>query len=56
SSIAERYDVVISALYGGESSVFADVEVTYEDGRKGQISGNLEIRDVQTLEPRRKAA
>ncbi len=56
SSIAERYDVVTSALYGGESSVFADVEVTYEDGRKGQISGNLEIRDVQTSEPRRKAA
>jgi long-chain acyl-CoA synthetase len=50
--IAERYATLIDALYGGAGSVLAEVEVTYEDGRKGKISGNLEIRDVKTF-PRR---
>jgi len=56
SNVAERYQTVIEALYGGKDSVFAEVEVTYEDGRKGQISGNLEIRDVATFESQKKAA
>ncbi|MGR3717347.1 MAG: AMP-binding protein [Thermohalobaculum sp.] len=47
--IAERYAALIEALYGGAGSVLAEVEVTYEDGRKGKISGNLEIRDVPTF-------
>ncbi len=47
--IAERYATLIEALYGGAGSVLAEVEVTYEDGRKGKISGNLEIRDVKTF-------
>jgi long-chain acyl-CoA synthetase len=47
--IAERYATLIDALYGGAGSVLAEVEVTYEDGRKGKISGNLEIRDVKTF-------
>jgi long-chain acyl-CoA synthetase len=50
--IAERYGALIDALYGGADSVLAEIEVTYEDGRKGKISGNLEIRDVKTF-PRR---
>jgi long-chain acyl-CoA synthetase len=50
--IAERYAALIDALYGGADRVFAEIEVTYEDGRKGKISGNLEIRDVKTF-PRR---
>ena len=47
--IAERYAALIEALYGGAGSVLAEVEVTYEDGRKGKISGNLEIHDVTTF-------
>ena len=50
--VAERYASVIDALYGGADSVLAEIEVTYEDGRKGNISGNLEIRDLKTF-PRR---
>jgi long-chain acyl-CoA synthetase len=50
--IAERYGALIDALYSGANSVLAEIEVTYEDGRKGKISGNLEIRDVKTF-PRR---
>jgi len=47
--IAERYAELIEALYGGAGNVQAEVEVTYEDGRKGMISGNLEIRDVKSF-------
>jgi long-chain acyl-CoA synthetase len=50
--VAERYGALIDALYGGADSVLAEVEVTYEDGRKGKISGNLVICDVKTF-PRR---
>jgi len=50
--IAEKYAALIEALYGGKDSVFAEIEVTYEDGRKGKITGTLEIRDVKTF-PRR---
>ncbi len=56
SAIEDRYAAVIDALYGGQDSVFAEVEVTYEDGRTGQISGKLEIRDAATFESQKKAA
>jgi long-chain acyl-CoA synthetase len=44
--IAERYGPLIEALYDGSSSVYAETEVTYEDGRKGTVSATLEIRDA----------
>ncbi|MEC9434973.1 MAG: AMP-binding protein [Pseudomonadota bacterium] len=47
--VADRYAALIAALYDGSSSVYASVEVTYEDGRKGQINGTLEIRDARTF-------
>ncbi|MEO1494398.1 MAG: AMP-binding protein [Pseudomonadota bacterium] len=47
-TVSERYAPLIEALYDGSSSVFADTEVTYEDGRKGSITATLEIRDVKT--------
>jgi long-chain acyl-CoA synthetase len=50
--VAERYASLIEGLYGGKDSAFVEIEVTYEDGRKGKISGTLEIRDVRTF-PRR---
>jgi long-chain acyl-CoA synthetase len=47
--IAERYASLIEALYGGKPRGFVEIEVTYEDGRKGKITGDLEIRDVKTF-------
>lgn len=47
--IAERYADCIEAFYDGKTEHFAEVEVTYEDGRKGKISGNLKIRDAATF-------
>ncbi|MEM9140021.1 MAG: AMP-binding protein, partial [Pseudomonadota bacterium] len=46
--VTERYGPLIEALYDGSSEVFADTEVTYEDGRKGSISADLEIRTAKT--------
>ena len=56
--IAERYAPLIEALYDGSDSVYAEIEVTYEDGRKGAIKGNLGIHNVKTwpAETTRKAA
>jgi long-chain acyl-CoA synthetase len=53
--IAEKYATLIEALYGGQDSIYAEIEVTYEDGRKGKIAGTVEIRDVKTF-PRREHA
>ena len=47
--IAERYAPLIEALYDGSATVYAETEVTYEDGRKGGISATLEIRDAATV-------
>ena len=50
TTVADRYAPLITALYDGSTEVFADTEVTYEDGRKGSISATLEIRDVKTFD------
>jgi long-chain acyl-CoA synthetase len=47
--VAERYGILIDALYGGDKNCHIETEVTFEDGRKGAISGDLEIRDVETI-------
>lgn len=51
--IADKYQVLVDALYGNQSSCFIETEVTFEDGRTGNISGNLEIRDLPVAEMRR---
>ncbi len=54
--IEEKYKVLIDALYSGKEHCFISTEVTFEDGRKGAIEGDLKIRDVQTFEPRPEAS
>ncbi|MEM7546277.1 MAG: AMP-binding protein [Pseudomonadota bacterium] len=44
--IEDRYKPIIDALYDGSGEVFAETEVTYEDGRKGRISATLRIEDA----------
>ncbi|MDT8342898.1 MAG: AMP-binding protein [Thermohalobaculum sp.] len=53
--IAEKFADLIGALYGGQTSIYTETEVTYEDGRKGKLRATLEIRDVKTF-PRADAA
>ncbi len=44
--IEEKYADLIAALYDGSERIATETEVTYEDGRKGKIRANLEIRDA----------
>jgi long-chain acyl-CoA synthetase len=47
--IAERYQVLVEALYGGRSEQHVETEVRFEDGRTGKIAATLRIVDVKTL-------
>ncbi|WP_085868786.1 AMP-binding protein [Pseudoruegeria aquimaris] len=47
--IEEKYADLIAALYDGSTEIFTRTEVTYEDGRKGEISATLEIRDAKVV-------
>ncbi|HSI01201.1 MAG TPA: long-chain fatty acid--CoA ligase, partial [Reyranella sp.] len=55
--IGERYGMLVDALYSGAKNVHAKVDMTFEDGRKGTIEGDIEIRDLapQHAAPLRKA-
>jgi long-chain acyl-CoA synthetase len=50
--VAERYKPLIDALYDGSKEADISTEVTFEDGRKGVISGRVKIRDM-AIEPAR---
>jgi long-chain acyl-CoA synthetase len=59
--IADRYGPLIAALYDGSEMCHVATEMTFEDGRKGVVEGDLRIVDVQTYpsrpaEPMREAA
>ena len=56
--IGERYKVLVDALYAGAKDVHVKVDMTFEDGRKGTIEGDIAIRDLapQHAEPLRKAS
>ena len=54
--IAEKYQVLIDALYGGKSEQFIETQVKFEDGRTGSVSATLQIMDAQTFSPVRQAA
>jgi long-chain acyl-CoA synthetase len=43
--IAEKYQVLIEALYSGQPSVETEAKVTFEDGRSSIIRANLAIRE-----------
>jgi long-chain acyl-CoA synthetase len=47
SFISERYGPLIEAIYDGSTQKYVDTEVIFEDGRKGNISATVEIRDVK---------
>ena len=45
--VSEKYADLISALYSGKKEIFTETEVTYEDSRKGKISANIMIQDIE---------
>ena len=54
--IAEKYGVLVDALYGGKTEQYIETQVKFEDGRTGKISATLTIRDARTFAPTAKAA
>jgi len=49
--IAEKYGVLIDALYSGKASQFIETQVKFEDGRSGKISADLRIMQAKTFSP-----
>ncbi|MDQ6683928.1 MAG: AMP-binding protein, partial [Pseudomonadota bacterium] len=49
SYIAERYQLLVDALYGGKSEQHVETEMRFEDGRTGTVAATLKIIDVPTL-------
>jgi len=47
--VAEKYAVLIDALYAGKKSQFIETQVTYEDGRTNKVSADLRIEDAKTF-------
>ncbi|MES2149689.1 MAG: AMP-binding protein [Pseudomonadota bacterium] len=46
--IAEKYAVLIDALYSGQTSQFITTQVKFEDGRAGTVSADLRICEAKT--------
>jgi long-chain acyl-CoA synthetase len=47
--VAEKYAVLVDALYGGKTSQFTETLVRFEDGRTGKVGADLQIRDLKTF-------
>ena len=54
--IAEKYQVLVDALYEGKSSQYIETQVKFEDGRTGKVSATLALSDAKTFTPVKAAA
>jgi long-chain acyl-CoA synthetase len=54
--IADKYSVLVDALYGGRTEQFIETQVKFEDGRTGSVSATLQVRDAKTFAPVKDAA
>jgi len=54
--IAERYRLLVDALYDGRSHQYVETEMTFEDGRRGTVAADLLIVDAPVHPAVRKAA
>ncbi len=54
--IAERYLVLVDALYAGRSHQHIETAVKFEDGRSGVVAADLKISDAKVFAVVRKAA
>jgi long-chain acyl-CoA synthetase len=55
-AIADKYGVLVDALYAGRASQYIETQVKFEDGRTGVVSADLPIVDAKTFQPVRSAA
>ncbi|HWI12541.1 MAG TPA: AMP-binding protein [Burkholderiaceae bacterium] len=54
--IAERYQVLVDALYGGKTHQYVETAVKFEDGRAGMVAADLKIVDTQVFPAMKRAA
>ena len=54
--IADKYQPLVDALYGGKSEQYIETTVKFEDGRTGSVSATLKIWDSKTFAPVKVAA
>jgi long-chain acyl-CoA synthetase len=54
--IAEKYAVLVDALYSNKTEQYIETQVKFEDGRTGVISATLRIADARTFAPMQAAA
>jgi len=47
--IAEKYGVLIDALYAGKASQFIETQVKFEDGRTGTVAADVVIAEAKRL-------
>ncbi len=48
-AIAEKYRVLVDAMYGGLAEQYIETAVKFEDGRSGSVSATLKIIDARTF-------
>ena len=54
--IAEKYAVLVDALYAGRTEQYIETQVKFEDGRTGSVSATLKLSDTKTFAPVKAAA
>jgi long-chain acyl-CoA synthetase len=54
--VAEKYAVLVNALYTGRQSQFIETLVKFEDGRTGQVAADLTIREAKVFVAVKEAA
>jgi long-chain acyl-CoA synthetase len=55
-AIAEKYEVLVDALYGGKTEQFIETAVKFEDGRTGSVAATLKMVDAKTFATVKQAA
>lgn len=54
--VEDKYSDLIQGLNSDKTQISTNTEVTYEDGRKGSISADIELRNVTTVNEKVDAA
>ncbi|MCG8493782.1 MAG: AMP-binding protein [Sneathiellales bacterium] len=54
--IAERYGTLIDALYSDVKEVHIESQMTFEDGRKGVLKADIQVRNTETYPAMRAAS
>ncbi len=54
--IAEKYQVLVDALYSGKTEQYIETQVKFEDGRSGSVNATLRILDTRLFAPVKAAA